>query len=359
MKALMKMKPGVGNVELVDIPEPACTPEGIKVEIVYGGICGTDIHVYYDQFKNYPPVILGHELSGFVVQTGEKIKRFKPGDRVVILGSTMVTCGVCEYCKTGNYIFCPVRRGMGHGVNGGFTKYVVIREDMVYRLPDSVSFEEGALCEPFASVVQGIEELTIFNVGDTVLLSGPGPIGLLCLALIVKHGCKVIVAGTEEDGKRLDVARKMGADIIVNVTKENLGDIIYKETRGIGVDIVVECAGAAPSISNCLKQLKKMGKYIQMGIVGKEINIDFDTILYKQIQLYGSVGHSLKTWDRVIRILEQRKIDLTPIITHKLPLSRWKEGFELCESKKGIKVLLACNELSGTEVNIDGRSPTQ
>ncbi|NJD02153.1 MAG: zinc-binding dehydrogenase [Ruminiclostridium sp.] len=344
MKALMKLKPGEGNVELVEIPEPECGADGVKIEVKYCGICGTDIHVYYDSFRNYPPVILGHEFSGIVVETGGNVKSIKTGDRVTVLGSTMVMCGRCEYCRQGNYMFCSTRRGMGHGVSGGFTKYVVVREDMAYKLPESVSLQEGALSEAFASAVQAIEELTAFNAGDTVLLSGPGPIGLLCLKLIVAHGCKVIVAGTGDDGLRLELAKKIGADIIMNVMNEDIEALINKETNGKGVDIVVECSGASTAIANGLKLVKKKGSYIQVGITGRDINVNFDTILYKQLQVFGSLGHSLKTWERVMQILEQRKIDLNILITDILPLRSWKEAFGLCESKKGAKVLLYYDE---------------
>ena len=344
MKALMKMRHGVGNIELVDVPEPICGPDGVKVEIKYAGICGTDIHIYHDTFKSYPPVILGHELSGVVAETGIKINNVKPGDRVAILGSSAVTCGTCEYCTQGYYMYCPIRRGMGHGVNGGFTKYVTVREDMVYKLPESVSLEEGALTEAFASAVQAIEEMTAFNIGDVVLLSGPGPIGLLCIALIAAHGCKVIAAGTGADETRLEIAKKLGADVLVNVDKDNLEEIVNGETGGKGADIAVECAGAEASISSCLKLVRKMGKYIQLGIAGRPVTVDVDQILRKRLRIFGSEGHSLKTWERTMRILEQRKVDLTPIITHKLPLSRWKEGFDLCETKGGGKVLLSYDE---------------
>jgi len=341
MKALMKTKPGVGNVEIVDIPEPECTPNGVKVEVQYTGICGTDIHVYYDTFKNYPPVILGHEFSGIVREVGKEVKKIKAGDRVAVLGSTMVTCGECEYCRQGYYMFCKIRRGMGHGVSGSFTRYVVVREDMCYKIPEKVSFEEAALCEPFAFAVQAVEELTTFNVGDVVLLSGPGPIGLLCLSLIVAHGCKVIVAGTKQDALRFEIAKKMGADIVVDVTSESLDEIVNRETHGRGVDIALECSGAESSVANCLKSLRSLGKYIQCGIAGREIKVNFDTILFKQLQVFGCVGHSLKSWDRVISILEQGKVDLKPVITHKMPLSKWKEAFDMCERKEGVKILLS------------------
>jgi L-iditol 2-dehydrogenase len=344
VKALVKTKPGVGNVELIDVQEPQCTPDGIKIEVKYSGICGTDLHIFHDTFINYPPVILGHEFSGVVTEVGGKITKVKPGDRVVVLPSTAITCRTCEYCKRGYYWFCAERRGMGTGVNGSFTKYVTVREDMVYKIPVHLSLDEAALAEPFAAAIQAIEELTEIGVGDTILLSGPGPIGLLCLALLRLKGCKVIVAGTNVDSFRLQLAKKMGADIVVDVTEEDIFAVIDRETHGRGVDIAVECAGAGTSVSTCLKALKKMGKYVQVGIIGKEITLDFDTILYKQLQVYGSGAHSLKTWERMMKILEQRKVDLSPLITHKLPLSRWREGFDLCEKKQGGKVLIFYDE---------------
>ncbi|WP_127583237.1 zinc-dependent alcohol dehydrogenase [Paenibacillus koleovorans] len=344
MLALMKLNSGPGNVELAVIPEPACGPGMVKVRVACTGICGTDLHVYHDTFKNYPPVTLGHEFAGEIVEAGSGVRRLKAGDRVAVLGSTAVVCGQCEYCRQGHYMFCPVRRGMGHGVNGSFTKYVVVREDQAYLLPDEVSYEEGALSEPFACAVQAIEELTDIHAGDTVLLTGPGPIGLLCLMLLVAKGCKTIVAGTKEDAVRLEMAGRLGADVVVDVSSERLADIVDRETQGRGVDVSVDCSGAARGIVSCFQSLKKMGKHIQVGIIGQDVTLPYDTILYKQAAVFGSLGHSLKSWDGVLRLLKQRKIELSRIITHKLPLSQWREAFELCESKQGVKVLISYDE---------------
>jgi L-iditol 2-dehydrogenase len=340
MLALVKQRPGVGNVELDWVPEPACTPDGVKIEVRYTGICGTDIHVFYDRFRNYPPVILGHEFSGTVVEIGAQVDDVKPGDRVTVLGARAVMCGRCEYCRRGYYMFCPVRRGMGHGVNGAFTKFAVVRRDMIYKLPDAVSFKEGAVIEPFASAVQAVEELTGFRPGDTVLVSGPGPIGLLCLALVVAHGCRAIVAGTASDGDRLALASRMGAALTVDVDAESLAGVIARETGGRGVDIAVEASGSAPAVAAAMNAVRKMGAYVQVGIAGKDITIPFDSLLYKQLRMFGSLGHSLSTWDRTMRIIAQRSVDITPVVSHILPLSCWKSAFELCESKRGVKVLL-------------------
>lgn len=341
MKSLVKTKSGFGNVNLIVTPEPSCPTDKVKIEVHYTGVCGTDLHIYHDTFKSYPPVVMGHEFSGIVAEVGKDTQNVKVGDRVTVLGSTAITCGSCHYCKTGYYMFCSERRGMGHGVDGSFTKYVVVRDDMVYNIPDNVSLEEAALSEPLACAVQAIEELTPIQIGDTVLLSGPGPIGLICLSLLAVKGCKVIVAGTSADKARLEIANRLGADVIVNVSEEDLQAIIIKETKGLGVDVTVECAGVGSSINSSLKALKELGKHIQVGIVGKEIMMDYDVILYKQIQLFGSLAHSIKTWDRVIQILEQKKVNLEPIITHKLPLEEWKAAFNMCEEKECGKVLLS------------------
>jgi L-iditol 2-dehydrogenase len=344
MKALRKLKPGPGNVELVEVEEPVCRPDGVKIEVRFTGICGTDLHVLHDTFKNYPPVTLGHEFSGIVTEVGSEVRSVRPGDRVAVLPSSAVVCGKCEYCRQGYYMFCPIRRGMGHGVDGSFTRYVVVREDQVYPLPDEVSFEEAAVAEAFASAVQAVEELTSFGVGETVLLSGPGPIGLLCLLLLVRRGCRVIAAGTSQDVARLELARLCGAAVIVDVERDNLQEVVGRETGGRGADAVFECAGAAASVKACLQAVGKRGCYVQVGIIGKEISLDFDTILFKQLRVYGTVGHSLRTWDKVMSILRQRDINIASVITHKFPLSRWREAFDLCEAKQGAKVLISYDE---------------
>lgn len=343
-KALMKTRPGVGNVDLVDIPEPACPPDGVKIEVKFTGICGTDIHVYYDRFKSYPPVVLGHEFSGVVVETGSEIRRVQPGARVAVLGSTAVSCGACEHCRQGYYMFCTVRRGMGHGISGSFTKYVVVREDQVYLLPDAASFEEGAVCEPFASAVQAVDDLAPCHAGDTALVSGPGPIGLLSAMLLVSRGCRVLIAGADPDDARLKLALKLGIDRAVNVSREDLAAVVGEMTGGRGVDVAVEAAGAAPSVAGCLRALRSRGTYIQVGIHGRDVTMPLDLVLYKQIQLYGSLGHSLITWDRVMRIVAQRRVNLCGVVTHVMPLSQWREAFDLCENKQAVKVLLHYDE---------------
>ena len=340
MKALVKYARGDGNVNIRDVEEPLCGENQVKVEVAFCGVCGTDIHVMHDTFRNYPPVILGHEFAGRVVEVGRNVSRVAPGSAVTVLGATAVTCGQCPYCRSGHFIFCSSRRGMGHGVNGAFTRYVVVRPDQVYHIPAGLPLEEAALCEPFAAAVQAVTDVTQVRIGYTDLISGPGPIGLLCLKLLVAEGVKTIVAGTARDGARLALAQRVGAAGVVNVDGSKLFDEVQKETSGRGVDVALECAGHPDSVRNCLEALRPMGHYTQVAICGRVITFPIDHIFYKQLTLAGSVCYTARTWDRVMEIFAQGKVRLSDLISAKLPISEWRKGFDLCVKKEALKVLL-------------------
>lgn len=321
--------------------EPRCGDDQVKIEVSYCGVCGTDLHVYEDSFKNYPPVILGHEFSGRVVETGKNVGHVAFGDPVAVLPASAVVCGSCVYCRTGHFMFCSRRRGMGHGINGAFAQFAVVRKDQAYKIPEEFSLAEAALSEPFAAAVQAVTEITNVRLGDVVLISGPGPMGLLCLKLLVAEGIKTIVAGTSADLLRLEAAQRVGASVIVDTSRQDLAAIVAEETRGAGVDIAFECAGAGPSARNCLQALKPLGQYTQVGIFGREVSIEFDLIFYKQLRVAGSVAYSISTWERLQKILDQGAVRLDDLITHKLPLEQWRDAFDLCLNKQAIKVLLS------------------
>src|ERR1700751_532121 len=282
MKALVKYASGEGNVDIREVEEPRCGDDQVKLEIAYCGICGTDIHVLQDTFRNYPPVILGHEFSGTVVEVGSNVTGVKCGEKVACLGATAVTCGQCSYCIAGNFIFCSNRRGMGHGVNGGFARYVALRPDQLYRVPPDISLEEAALTEPFAAVVQAVTELTNVRIGDVALVSGPGPMGLLCVKLLVAEGVKTIVAGASGDDSRLEAALRYGAAAAINTSERSITDVIRELGDGRGVDVAFECAGHENSVRACLEALRPLGRYTQVGICGREIQFPIDQIFYKQ-----------------------------------------------------------------------------
>jgi L-iditol 2-dehydrogenase len=340
MKALVKYASGEGNVDIQEVEEPRCGDDEVKLEIAYCGICGTDIHVLHDTFRNYPPVILGHEFSGTVVEVGRGVATAFQGERVAGLGATAVTCGQCEYCLSGYFIFCSNRRGMGHGVNGAFTRYVVLRPDQLYRIPENFSLDEAAMSEPFAAVVQAVTEITNVRIGDTALISGPGPMGLLCLKLLVAGGIKTIVAGAPGDGERLSAAMRIGASAVINIGEQNLNAAIQECTSGVGVDVAFECAGHPSSVRGCLQALRPMGRYTQVAICGRDISFPIDLIFYKQLTMSGSVCYTAKTWERMMKIYAEGRVRLNDLISDKLPISDWRNAFRLCDEKKAIKILM-------------------
>ncbi|MGD0497885.1 MAG: alcohol dehydrogenase catalytic domain-containing protein [Bryobacteraceae bacterium] len=340
MKALVKYAPGAGNVAVMDVVEPACRDNQVKVEVAFCGVCGTDIHVLHDTFRTFPPVILGHEFSGTVVEVGREVSGVALGEHVTVLGASAVTCGECIYCRSGRFIFCPARRGMGHGVNGAFARYAVARKDQLFRLPEGFSLAEGALSEPFAAAVQAVTEVTDVHIGDTALVSGPGPIGLLCLKLLVAEGVKTIVAGAAGDGSRLEAARRIGAAATVCTAERTLIDAVAEITGGAGVDVAFECAGHPDSVRGCLQTLRPLGRYTQVAICGGDIAFPIDAVVFKQLVVAGSFCYTVRTWDRMLRIFSEGRVRLDDLISAKLPISEWEAAFQLCVAKKALKVLM-------------------
>jgi len=340
MQAVVKTDKGPGNVVLMDVPVPKPAPNQVLLEVITCGICGTDIHVKNDTFRNFPPVILGHEFVARVIEEGSEVKDMTQKDRYyAVLGASTVVCGSCEHCKSGYFMFCPERRGMGHGVNGAFAQYICARPDQLYPLEEGLPVEEGALVEPLAAAVAAACENTIVRPGDVALVSGPGPIGLLIAMVLTFHGSKTIVAGTSMDTERLQLAQKIGAFRTVDVGKEDLVEICREETKGRGMDVAFEVSGAEPSARACLESLRPRGSYTQVGHFGKDITVPYDLIGFKQLRVQGSVGYSYDTWNRTTALIA-RGLRPTQIVSHRFPLSDWEKGFKAFENKQATKVLL-------------------
>lgn len=339
MKAVVKVRRGEGNIEVQEVEEPAAGPDEVKIEVKAAGVCGTDIHIYHDEFMVNPPVILGHEFCGVVKEVGKNVTEFKEGDRVTSETAARV-CGKCMYCRTGNYNLCPQRQGLGYGVNGAFTRYCVVRKGIVHLLPDNVDFASGALCEPLSCSVHGIVEKTGIKVGEVVVIIGPGPIGLLSSQISKAEGGYVVVLGLSVDEERLALAKKLGANIVVNIEKESPEQIIRDLTKGYGADIVLECSGAPAGANLALRLVRKKGKFTQMGLFGRPIQIDFEQIAYKELKVTGFFSQKWTTWEKAINLLGQGKVQTKPLVTDELPITKWQEGFEKKEKGEGVKTVL-------------------
>ena len=347
MKAVIKTKKGSGNVELMDIPEPKCSDDEIKIQIKAVGICGTDLHILEDSFPNYnPPVILGHEFSGEIVEIGknlENYKRLNIGDKIGVLPSAAIICGKCDYCKSGNFIFCPSRKGMGHGTNGAMTEFVCIREELAYKLPDSTSFEVGALLEPLACCVQSVDDFVNILPTHYCLVSGSGTIGLLIVSLLKLRNCIVALAGISKDKKRLEIGSKIGADLVINTEKEDIGNILYNKFGLKEFDVCFECAGLGESSINCIKNLKKMGSLVQVGLFSKNTLVDFNDIVFKQLALFGSLGFTWRSWNKSLELIKSDKLKLDLFITDRYKLTEWGEAFSKARESDSLKVILKLN----------------
>ena len=251
-----------------------------------------------------------------------------------------VRCGRCRYCLTGNVLMCEQRLSIGHGVDGAFARYVVVPADMVRPVPQGVDLRHAALAEPLAVAVHAVAERSRIAAGDTVLVSGVGPIGLLVLQVALAQGGRVLAAGTARDGRRLDLARRLGAEAIVNVDAEDPVSAAREWTAGAGVDVAFECAGAPRSLDACLRAVRRIGTLVQVGLMGRRIECDYEQVAMREIFVTGTYGSSLMSWPRALALLAQGRVQAAALISDVLPLTAWEEGFRKTAAQESIKVLL-------------------
>lgn len=339
MKAVVKYATGVGNVGVRDMPEPSPKAGQVKIEVKAAGVCGTDIHIFYDEYKTTPPIILGHELAGVVAEVGEGVTKCKVGDRVTS-ETYFDTCGVCRYCRGGKPNLCGKRRSIGSIVNGAMTKYVIVPEVNVHALPANIDFQAGALTEPLTCVVHGGLIRTKIMPGDVVLVSGPGTIGLLAMQVAKSAQATVVLSGLTQDEKRLELGKELGADVIVNVQKEDLFKTLGDMTDGYGADIVFECAGAGPSAAMCLQAVRKGGQYTQMGLAGKSYPWDMDQVAYKEITMTGMFATIPEAWTKALQLMANGLVNTKPLASHVLPVTEWEQAFQMFKDKVGYKIIL-------------------
>jgi L-iditol 2-dehydrogenase len=338
MKALLKTAPGVGNLEVLEVAEPIPQPDQLKIEVKAAAICGTDLHIHDDEYVNCPPMVLGHEMSGVVVEVGDRVTRFKEGDRVTS-ESFKYTCGECRFCQTGLIGLCIHRTSMGVHVDGAFAKYVCQREESLHQLPDNVNFEAGCMSEPTAVAVRAVHERAGISTGDVVLVSGPGPVGLLCLQAAKTLDATVILVGANGDKNRLALGKQLGADLVLNAQADSLESILDM-TGGLGVDVAIECAGSKASLEQCIRFSRKAAQLVLVGLYGNEVEIRLDQAIIKELTILPSFTYRHPTWQRAIQLLAEGEIKTAPLVSGRFPLTQWKQAFEAVRARQGTKYLL-------------------
>ncbi|MGT2750922.1 zinc-binding dehydrogenase [Streptococcus orisasini] len=344
MKAVLKSAPGFDHMSLEEIDVPEVKGDRVLMKVAYTGICGTDIHTYKGEYKNaVTPLVLGHEFSGQVVAVGEDVTKVKVGDRVTS-ETTFDTCGECAYCKEKKYNLCEKRSGIGTKAFGSMANYVLTREESVHILPDNVSYKLAAMSEPLASCVHAMYQLTPLDFHDTILIIGPGPMGLLSLQIAKEIGAFTIVSGVTKDADRLKIAKELGADIVVNTQEEDLAQIIADVTNGVGVDKVYDCSGAIPAVNAALPLIRKGGVLQQVGLFAKDLNeLDERTIIQHEITYQGSRSQNPYDWPIAIHLESKGAINEEKMVTAVFDLEHWRDAFEAMMAGKELKVLIASN----------------
>ena len=341
MKGVVKYQRGDGFTALrdVDVREPNANE--VLIEVHSAGICGSDLHIHRDHINlpMRPPVVIGHEFSGTIIATGSGVSRVKVGDRVTV-EPTFSICGRCDYCRSGFYNLCNQREIIGYWHNGAFAKYCTAPEHGLHKLPENVDLTAGSLTEPVACCVHGVIEQTKVSAGDFVVITGPGTIGLLSLQIAKAEGGIVAVCGTSVDATRLKRAAELGAALTIDVEKEDAVEIIKTHTNGYGADVVLECSGAGPAASLGIALARKRGKYTQMGLFGNPINVDFEQIAFKELQVTGFISQKKTAWERALKLMAHGMVSTKALITHEMPISEWQEAFDLFEKREGLKLML-------------------
>lgn len=339
MQALMKVASGPGNLELRELPDPVPAPGEVLVRVAATGICGSDLHIQDDEYKVVPPVVIGHETAGVVVAIGAGVQGVQAGQRVTSK-TTISTCGRCALCRAGRTNLCPDRRWLGGHVNGGFAGYFVVPEGNILPLPDGVSLESAALTEPLACCVHGVLELAQPAPGTVAVVSGPGPIGLLCAQVARAAGAEVVILGTSADDGRFALARALGFRHIVDVQREDAVAAVSQGTGGRAPDLVIEAAGAAMSLAGCLRLAPRGGSVLQIGLYGKPVPVDVDTLVLKEIRLLGSFSSTPTSWPLALDLMARGAVQTAPLVTSQRPLAEWSAAFDAARSKSEGKILL-------------------
>lgn len=341
MKALVKKEKGEGFVELLERPVPTCGEDEVLIRVAYGGICGTDIHILHDQFAYYPPVILGHEFSGEVVEVGERVTAFAKGDRVVGEPHNKA-CGKCYLCRNGHIQNCMDKRSIGWGIDGCFASYVVMPEKLLHKIPEGVSLTAAAMAEPAAIVAHQLLERARVTPGDNVVIMGVGPIALLAaqMARIAGAG-KVILCGCTGDiAYRLQIAKQLNCyDRFIDVLQEDAVGSILEET-GIGADLVVEASGAGSAIRTAIRVLKKRGRLCAIGMTAAPtVEVPWNEAMMKVLDVQFNMSSSYNGWNIALNLMGTGKLQVEPMIGVR-PLSGWKEAFADLEAGRAMKLLL-------------------
>ena len=345
MEALVKYDNLPECVELREMPEPEIAPDQVLLKVRAVGICGSDLEMYHHliSFPVNPPVILGHEFSGTVAEVGANVRDFKPGDRVVSETAAYI-CGGCHECRTGAYNQCPNRRGFGVLAHGADAPFVAVRQGALHHVPDNVDLAEAALTEPLCVAYQALVVKSRIRPGDTVVVLGPGPIGLMSVQMARVCGASAIVlAGLPSNARRLELGLTLGATHTVDLGADDIHSLVAELTRGRGADVVVDAAGPAATVKLSMELVRREGQITKIAWGPRPLDLSLDPLIAKAVTFQGTFSHTYDTWERVLRLEATGQVKLREMISHRVPLQDWRVAFHALESGEAVKALIFPN----------------
>lgn len=338
MKALIKKhsKPGLW---LGEVPVPKIGPNDLLIKIKKTAICGTDLHIYnWDEWaqKTIPvPMVTGHEYVGEVAEVGSAVEGYKVGDRVS--GEGHITCGHCRNCRAGKRHLCRNTIGVGVNRDGCFAEYLQLPAVNAFKIPQDIPDELAAIFDPYGNAVH--TAISFDLVGEDVLITGAGPIGIMAVAICKHVGARHVVI-TDVNDYRLDLARKMGATLALNVQRENLPDAMKKLGMTEGFDIGLEMSGNSTAFTSMLDTMNHGGRIAMLGIMPDKVGIPWSEVIFKGLIIKGIYGREMfETWYKMAAML-QSGLKISPVITHRLPMAEFEQGFAVMNEGKSGKVVL-------------------
>ena len=338
MKALVKAKAEPG-IWMEEVPVPDVGPNDVLIKVRKTSICGTDLHIYkWDEWAaaTIPvPMVVGHEFMGEVVDKGDAVSEYQRGERVS--GEGHIVCGHCRNCRAGRGHLCRNTIGVGVHRPGAFAEYISIPQHNVVRLPDDVPDEIGSILDPFGNAVH--TALSFDLVAEDVLVTGAGPIGTMAALVAQVVGARKVVI-TDVNPLRLKLAKQMGVQHTVDASKENLRDVMARIGMTEGFDVGLEMSGAAPAFRDMIDVMNNGGKIAILGIAPTAFEIDWNKVIFKMLTLKGIYGREMfETWYKMIALIQTR-LDLAPLITHRIAADDFKEGFEAMAAGDAGKVVM-------------------
>lgn len=344
MRALVRFDREPYSQRVQDMPKPEAVPGKVILEVAACGICGSDVHQWQGRTaaeRSYP-FIVGHEFTGTIAELGEGVTSFHVGDRVAS-EPFAVWCGQCHMCRSGRVNNCRQHADMGFGQHGACAEYAAVPVRGLHGLPDSVALEDGAILEPLAVAYNALFQESQIRPGDRVIVLGCGPIGILSAALSLAAGAEVVLTGWTGDDFRLEKAEAIGVGHIVNAADEDVVAMVRDMTDPDGPDLIVDAVGGSDTFTQALHMAGPCGQIAKVGWFGAGKQMNLNGIVGKNLRIKGSYGHTWQVWERCVRVLAAGKIPLEHILTHRLPLSEWEEGYQAMADRQAVKVLLRPN----------------